>query len=76
MKIRPNVTLIFSDLQQVAERSCIKLVDKMPGQSTSITPVDNLHHTCYHQAVMQTHPDIGLIGNKPAADLLVGKSSS
>ena len=42
--------LIFADLLQVAETTCIKLVDKKSWQSTCIKPVDNLQQTCYDQA--------------------------
>ena len=42
--------LIFVDLVQIAELTCIKLVDKMYRQSTCSKPVDNLQQTCYHQA--------------------------
>ena len=42
--------LIFADLLQVVETTCIKLVDKKSWQSTCIKPVDNLQQACYHQA--------------------------
>ena len=43
--------LIFADLLQVVETTCIKLVDKKALESTSIKLVNNLQQqTCYHQA--------------------------
>ena len=42
--------LIFVDLVQIAELTCIKLVYKKYRQSTYSKPVDNLQQTCYHQA--------------------------
>ena len=43
--------LIFADFLQVAETTCIKLVDRKSQLSTCIKPrlVDNLQQTCYHQ---------------------------
>ena len=41
--------LIFADLLQVVETTCIKLVDKKSWQSTCSKPVDNLQQTCNHQ---------------------------
>ena len=32
------------------ETTWVKIVDKKSWQSTFIKTVDNLHHTCYHQA--------------------------
>ena len=42
--------LMFTDLLQIVETTCMKLVDKKSWQSTCIKPVDNLQQTCYHLA--------------------------
>ena len=60
--------LVFADLLQVVETTCIKLVDKKSWQSTCIKPLDNLQQSVQ---VIRTHPDIGLIiltSKKPASD--------
>ena len=60
--------LVFADLLQVVETTCIKLVDKKSWQSTCIKPLDNLQQSVQ---VIRTHPDIGLIiltSKKPASE--------
>ena len=42
--------LIFADLLQVVETTCIKLASEKSQLSTCIKPVDSLQQTCYHQA--------------------------
>ena len=68
-------SLIFADLLQVVETTCIKRVAETSWQSTCIKLVDNLQQACYNQAGAN---DANAIltsslrqqGNKPAADLL------
>ena len=42
--------LIFADLLQVVETTCIKLANIKSQLSNCSKPVDNLQQTCYHQA--------------------------
>ena len=42
--------LIFADLLQVVETTCIKLANIKSQLSNCIKPVDNLQQTCYRQA--------------------------
>ena len=41
--------LIFADLLQVVETTCIRFLDKKVLTITCISLVDNLQQTCYHQ---------------------------
>ena len=66
--------LIFADLLQVVETTCIKLVDKKSWQSTCSKPVT----TCSRLVIikteqaMQTHSDIGLMtARERACSILV-----